>query len=122
MPCYNLRTPSGEPFGILCGDLGPPCACCGAVADFLCDYPVGEDKTCDRQLCIHCAAELAPQLHYCPSHLVQWRQFEASGGVRRVLENVTPYHRPGPASGPPPEVQAVFTLPPRGGEDTRSPD
>jgi len=46
MPCYLLRNKDGKPMGHVCGNLGPHCGCCGGVSGFLCDYPVGEGKTC----------------------------------------------------------------------------
>lgn len=91
MPCYLLRNKDGQPMGHLCGNLGPHCGCCGGVSGFLCDYPVGEGKTCDRPLCDHCAAEVAPDVHYCPGHAKEWADFKAAGGVQRELENVVPF-------------------------------
>lgn len=77
----------------MCGDLGPHCAAekCGDASDYLCDYPVGEGRTCDLPLCESHAYEVAPNIHYCPGHLILWQEFRASGGVQRELENVTPY-------------------------------
>ncbi len=91
MPCYLLRNKDGQPMGHVCGNLGPHCGCCGGVSGFLCDYPVGEGKTCDRPLCDHCAAEVAPDVHYCPGHAKEWDDFKAAGGVQRELENVVPF-------------------------------
>lgn len=73
------------------GRLGKPATCCGWVCGFLCDYPVGNDKTCDKRLCEDHAHEVAPEIHYCPEHYKQWLEFEKSGGVKNHLENVTPY-------------------------------
>jgi len=50
--------PDGRMF--MCGDLGDNCAECGWVGDYLCDFPVGEGKTCDRPLCETHANEIAP--------------------------------------------------------------
>ena len=52
MPCYIEHTKDGDTM-FLCGDLGPHCAAdkCAAVSGWLCDYPVGEGKTCDLPLC-----------------------------------------------------------------------
>jgi hypothetical protein len=63
------------------------------VASFLCDYPVGKEKTCDRHICEDHAHEIAPNVHYCPSHYKAWQDFAASGGVKAVLENVEPFKR-----------------------------
>lgn len=35
----------------VCGDGIRPCHICGAVADYLCDQPIGDGKTCDLPLC-----------------------------------------------------------------------
>ena len=88
MPCYYEKTDYGQTF--LCGDLGSPCQC-GWVADSLCDYPVGDDKTCDRLMCENCAEEISPNIHYCYEHNKQWEFFVEQGGVNKVLENVTPF-------------------------------
>ena len=54
----------------ICGDLGPHCAECAGVGGNLCDYPVGNDKTCDRPLCDDHATEVAPDVHYCRAHFI----------------------------------------------------
>lgn len=80
----------------ICGSELPQldvCSDCGYVADILCDYPVGDGMTCDRNLCPFCAVEVAPDLHYCKPHFEMWKQFKESGGVRDVLENVVPFAR-----------------------------
>jgi hypothetical protein len=48
--------------------LGPECRACICVADFLCDYPMGEGKTCDAPMCRKHAREVGPDRHYCPWH------------------------------------------------------
>lgn len=93
MPCYLERMADGGTM-FLCGDLGPPCHC-GAVGGFLCDYPVGEGRTCDVALCASHAYEVAPEIHYCAGHLTLWEHFRDSGGLRVELENVVPFKRPG---------------------------
>ncbi len=89
MTCYYVVGDSGHIF--MCGDLGIHCADCGDVCEFLCDYPVGDDKTCDRPMCKNHAHEIASELHYCDSHFVEWQKFKADGGVRFELENVVPF-------------------------------
>lgn len=91
MACYVLHDRDGKPLGYICGELGPHCGCCGGVSEFMCDYPVGDSKTCDRHLCEFHATEVAPDVHYCPGHMKEWNDFKTSGGVRRVLENVVPF-------------------------------
>lgn len=92
MPCYIERTKCGGQM-IICGNLGPHCAAekCSAGAGYLCDYPVGDNKTCDLPLCGSHAYEVAPNIHYCPGHLVLWKEFRDSGGVTKELANVTPF-------------------------------
>lgn len=89
MPTYIKDTENGRLF--LRGNLGDHCSC-GWVCDALCDYPVGNGKTCDRKLCDdNCAFEVAPDTHYCKDHKAEWDKFFADGGVKTVLENVTPF-------------------------------
>lgn len=88
MTCYSI--PGG---GFLCGNLGPPCTKCGGVAGILCDFPVGDGKTCDRSLCKVCAHKVAPDTDYCTDHYAMWDAFEKSGGVTKLLENVVPYRK-----------------------------
>jgi len=92
MPCYIISMKGGGK-AFLCGDLGPHCADhnCADVGTLLCDYPVGDGKTCDMYLCDGHAFEVAPNIHYCPGHALMWREFKASGGVQRELENVVPF-------------------------------
>jgi hypothetical protein len=90
MPCYRQPMKNGGTM-IICGKLGPHCSNCMAVGDYLCDYPVGKGKTCDRPLCESHAHEVAPDIHYCPGHLVMWQEFKDAGGVKAELENVVPF-------------------------------
>lgn len=90
MPCYIEPLRDGGTM-FLCGDFGPHCADCGAVGDNLCDYPVGDGKTCDRNICDRHAHEIAPNMHYCDQHYAEWRTFRDSGGVAAELENVVPF-------------------------------
>lgn len=78
----------------MCGDdrLQPnPCRDCCIEADYLCDYPVGNDKTCDAKLCRDHAVEIAPNIYYCRKHYEEFNKFDSSGGVKKYLENVIPY-------------------------------
>jgi len=50
-----------------CGSGIRPCANCGQVADFLCDYPVGEGKTCDLPICSQCRTHVG-KYDFCPVH------------------------------------------------------
>ena len=91
MSCYQKQTESGLIHA--CGDLGPHCADhrCNWISGYLCDYPVGEDKTCDRPLCDDHAYEVAPEIHYCAPHYTEYMKFKNSGKQIKELENITPY-------------------------------
>lgn len=94
MPCFTKGKPGERMF--ICGDALPEearCADCGDMGEFLCDYPVGDGLTCDRQLCDAHATEIAPNLHYCAPHRGMWEGYRDGGGVRRELENVVPYKK-----------------------------
>jgi len=94
MPCYIHKAKDGGAM-FICGDLGPHCADCSGFGDYLCDYPVGDGKACDRPMCGDHATEIAPEVHYCAGHMKLWEEFRASGGVQRELENVVPFRRKG---------------------------
>lgn len=72
------------------GDLGPHCTECAAPSDSLCDYPVGDGKTCDRNLCEDHCTEVAADVHYCRGHFIEWSEYLASERGYEVLHNVTP--------------------------------
>lgn len=72
----------------MCGDFGEHCADCAAPADFLCDYPVGEGKTCDRKMCDENAYEVANEIHYCDAHFKMWNEFRDSDELKKHLNNV----------------------------------
>lgn len=91
MACYRREGSKGVTF--LCGKLGPACSFCGWVSEFLCDFPVGDGKTCDRKMCADCAREVASDTHYCDDHYGMWRRFKDGRGVERELANVVPYNR-----------------------------
>ncbi len=77
-PCKAVRHEDGS-IGFYCGENLDPddfvtCHLCGRFADYLCDYPVGEGKTCDVPLCAECVISVGAerpewtQVHYCPAH------------------------------------------------------
>ncbi len=94
MTCYTLKR-GGKSIGFMCGDFGEPCLDCGAVADNSCDYPVGDNKTCNRLLCDDCAEPIGADTHYCRDHYAEWMRFKKSGGVERELRNVVPFKQNG---------------------------
>ena len=93
MPCYAIHDKAGKQIGHVCGKLGKHCADCAGVSGFLCDFPVGKGKTCDRPMCERHACEIGPDLHYCSTHEIEWLAFRENGGFKEVLSNVVPYAR-----------------------------
>lgn len=57
----------------MCGPGIVACAFCEEVADFRCDYPIGDGRTCDLPLCrehkTH-RADIGTDIDYCPHHVV----------------------------------------------------
>lgn len=74
----------------ICGDLGPHCTDCAAPSDVLCDYPVGDGKTCDRPMCSDHAYHVSTDTDYCRDHSIMWQEYLASERGYDVLHDVTP--------------------------------
>lgn len=72
------------------GDLGPHCADCSGVGDFLCDYPVGDGKTCDRPMCDRHVTVIGPEMHYCKAHAQAWNQYKTSQQAQERDKNSMP--------------------------------
>jgi hypothetical protein len=67
---------------ITCGSAPQePICSCGYVSDFLCDWPVGDGKTCDLPLCEVCAHEIGEDRHTCEIH---WHEFQQRTGLQRM--------------------------------------
>jgi len=88
MPCYVMYDTKRNPVGHICGELGPHCSDCGDTGDNLCDYPVGNGKTCDRSICEFHSHEIGPNTHFCDGHFSTWNAYRESGGEARDLKNV----------------------------------
>jgi hypothetical protein len=60
-----------EPWWI-CGEFPASDACasegCIYFSEYLCDYPIGRGKTCDRSMCPGCAHQIGEDTHYCADH------------------------------------------------------
>lgn len=59
----------------MCGDVfngSQACRVCGHLADKLCDYPVGGDKTCDAALCSHHSVSIKGDIDYCQEHATEY--------------------------------------------------
>lgn len=70
MGCETLTDENGHVVGFICahGRSREKCWKCGRPASLLCDYPVGEGKTCDKPLCRACAIHVGHDRDYCPDH------------------------------------------------------
>jgi hypothetical protein len=85
---FRFRTKDGEVVtGFMCGPgpALPACGDCGVIADYLCDYPVGDDRTCDRMLCPDHAREIVPGVHYCHGHYAEWRAWRENAGLAEII-------------------------------------
>ena len=69
MPCQHVKIPGGG-YAIICGRGKRPiiCSVCHRIGSKLCDWPVGNGKTCDRPLCDACAVSGGKEIDFCPSH------------------------------------------------------
>jgi hypothetical protein len=69
VPCTRFLLPSiGAHEGHVRGEGIVACPHCGYVADFLCDFPMGKDATCDAPLCERCKIPQPNGLDFCPAH------------------------------------------------------
>jgi len=72
----GARIKFGDDYGFIDGSGVKPCATCGFIAGYQCDWPAGRGKTCDLHLCESHAWPIAEDRHLCPIHRAM---FEASG-------------------------------------------
>lgn len=81
MPCdsFSGKDKDGREFrGIVCTrGRQPPrlpmcwVSHCSSPGVKLCDWPVGDGKTCDRSICGRHAKNVGPDKDYCPGHWVE---------------------------------------------------
>ena len=45
---------------------------CLGFNEFLCDYPIGEERTCDYGMCVDHSNQVGEDLHYCKAHYEIW--------------------------------------------------
>lgn len=64
----------------MCGKGIVACSNCGQVADYLCDYPVGEGKTCDLPICQNCRTHVG-KYDFCPIH------YEVNKGISVIQQS-----------------------------------
>jgi hypothetical protein len=94
MPCYIEESKLfGQLFICAHEEIWERCAACMGGANCLCDFPVGNGKTCGLPLCAKHSHEIAPNLHYWHGHFELWKAFAESGGIKRALENTVPFRR-----------------------------
>lgn len=82
MPCIPFRFPDGTR-GIACTrgrKRTHRCSVdgCNAPSEFQCDFRTTPGKTCDRHLCAVHAHQIGPDVHLCPTHMLE------SSGKRQV--------------------------------------
>lgn len=65
-----------------CGEGIEPCNECCRCADYLCDFPIGDGKTCDHALCDTHAHPIADNRHLCSIHLAIFRSTGALVPIR----------------------------------------
>ncbi len=69
---FEIVTESGETIrGIMCSrghQPRPKCIECGQPAPYLCDFPVGTGKTCDKPLCGKHRRKVSRRVDYCLDH------------------------------------------------------
>ncbi|MDQ1344853.1 MAG: hypothetical protein QG586_383 [Pseudomonadota bacterium] len=77
----EMKTNEETPLWI-CGAGEPEHVCsCGFVSDLLCDYPMGDGKTCDLPLCSTCAKQIGEDKHLCEIH---WHEWKGKAQVDRI--------------------------------------
>jgi hypothetical protein len=63
-----------------CGSGKPEPQCsCGAIAEFLCDYPMGKGKTCDMGMCDEHRNPIGAERDLCIIHLAEFRGAKSIG-------------------------------------------
>lgn len=78
MGCKAYRGEDGRPM-FICGDddlLHEPCYRCGFDHQLLCDWPIGEGKTCDIQMCPDHTDQVGDDLHLCQIHKAMFDEQE----------------------------------------------
>ncbi|MFC6197789.1 hypothetical protein [Ponticaulis profundi] len=58
------------------------CADCSRESKYLCDYPVGDDKTCDRMMCKSHSHHIGGDVHYCEFHFYEWTKYTAKTSIK----------------------------------------
>lgn len=64
---YHFETFVKSDMVFVCGKGIQACDNCGQVSDYLCDYPVGDGKTCSLHICKQCRIHIG-RYDFCPIH------------------------------------------------------
>ena len=57
---------------------------CLCLAENLCDYPVGNEKTCDRMMCPEHSHEVGEDMHYCSTHYKQYIEYQKVASLPKL--------------------------------------
>lgn len=69
MKCSTVKLPNGITAIVCSGrERRGHCFQCGRLSTKLCDFPLGNGKTCDKKLCGRCAVPVGQDRDYCPEH------------------------------------------------------
>ncbi len=75
MTCHHVKLPGGAT-AIVCGPKPRAKRCkCGKPATLLCDWKIGDGKTCDDPICPNCALAVAEDKHLCAWHQVNYQKW-----------------------------------------------
>lgn len=76
MTCEFVTLPSGHR-AIVCGPRQRSRKCaCGGRATLLCDWKIGDGRTCDADICSNCTTKPAPDKDLCPDHAKAFEQWK----------------------------------------------
>ncbi len=76
MPCDFVKLPGGGT-AIVCSRghavrrFSQKCAYCQNESSLLCDFKVGEGKTCDKPICKRCSVHVGENLDHCRIHSIR---------------------------------------------------
>lgn len=81
MPCKHIAFSNGVR-AIVCTPNArrARCASCGVLSsDYrLCDWKIGDGKTCDAKVCLSCRHSVAPDKDLCREHATLWKSHPAN--------------------------------------------
>lgn len=97
MVCDVFKNKDGQIIWMCGRELEPAIRCsikdCHAIAEKLCDFPLGQELTCDRKLCKTHAVAIAYEMDYCPTHKAMYDKYIQSGEAEWRLSEVIPLHK-----------------------------